>query len=196
MRRPPPNEDAQELDAVLRRRRQLGFASERLDHDGEGPDNAWRTDDERIFVLSCKNEKKPTSLLHKKDLSQLYIDAKWIEEHHPQLKQVLVMVHPSSEADEGLLTNGVYVLTTTGLGALVAAVRQMAEVISRADLTLSELEVEAGRLLKQSDLKVGRTDKCHDWTMEPGRRHERPRSAGKAFCMTGKTSGTNSFWPQ
>jgi hypothetical protein len=31
-------------------------------------------------------------------------------------------------------------------------VRQIAEALARADLTLSELEVEAGRLLKQYDL--------------------------------------------
>ncbi len=34
----------------------------------------------------------------------------------------------------------------------MAAVKQMAEMLVRADLTLSELEVEAGRLLEQLDL--------------------------------------------
>lgn len=130
----------------------LGFASERLDENGEGPDNVWRTDDERIFVLSCKNEKKPTSPLHKKDLSQLVIDAKWIEERYPQLKRILLLVHPSSEADEGLPTNGVFVLTTMGLSNLVAATKQLAESLAKTDLTESELEIEAGRLLTRLEL--------------------------------------------
>jgi hypothetical protein len=45
----------------------LGFASEWQDQDGEGPANVWRSDDERIIVISCKNERKLSSPVHKKD---------------------------------------------------------------------------------------------------------------------------------
>lgn len=132
----------------------LGFASERLDQEGEGPDNVWRTDDGRILVISCKNEKKPTSPLHKKDLSQLFIDAQWVEQHYAPLTQVLLLVHPSSEVDEGLPTQKVHALTVTGLSALVAATRQMADELARADLTRSELEAFAASFLDQHGLRL------------------------------------------
>lgn len=132
----------------------LGFASERMDYEGEGPDNAWRTDDQRILILSCKNEKNPGTPLHKKDLSQLMIDAKWLEERHPELKRVLLLAHPSSDADAGLPTDDIFVLTTMGLSSLVGAVRQMAMALASDERTLSESRVEAERLLKKYHLKT------------------------------------------
>jgi replicative superfamily II helicase len=131
----------------------LGFSSERIDAGtGEGPDNIWRTEDDTVFVLSCKNEKKQNSPLYKKDLSQLLVDAKWLEEKRPDLKQALVVVMPSTAVSEGLPTEGIYVLTLERLTAMVGAMRVMAGELVRENRTLSEREQLARKLLEKYKL--------------------------------------------
>lgn len=130
----------------------IGFASDRLDQEGEGPDNVWRTHDGRIFVISCKNRKGASKPLHKKDLSQLFVDAKWIEERFPKLGQMLLVAHPTEAADPGIPTEGVRALTFAGLSALVGAVKQMAESLVQAGTALAALEAEANLLLKKHRL--------------------------------------------
>ena len=131
----------------------LGFSSERLDVGGrEGPDNIWRTDDAQVFVVSCKNEKAASAPLHKKDLAQLFIDAKWVEANQPSLRQILVVAHPTATCDEHLPTQGVYALTIDGLSALLGATKVMAGELSRPQMTLSEREQLARTLLKKYEL--------------------------------------------
>ncbi|NUO64843.1 MAG: hypothetical protein HOQ34_14840, partial [Gemmatimonadaceae bacterium] len=133
----------------------LGFSSERLDRGANtGPDNVWRTDDGRIAVISCKNEKRQSAVLSKRDLAQLYLDAKWIEERHPDLKQILIVAHPSAAKSEHLPTEGVWALTTNGLSALVGATKVMAGELARSGGTPSELERKARELLKKYDLTM------------------------------------------
>ena len=52
------------------------------------------------------------------------------------------------------------------------------------------------RLPRRHPRQVGWTEKCHDREQNLDGDPKRPRSVGKAFCTTGRTSGTNNFWPQ
>jgi hypothetical protein len=131
----------------------LGFSSERLDRGtGRGPDIAWRTEGRDIFVISCKNEKKSESVTYKKDLAQLLIDAKWIEENYPELTRILVLVQAPSHAAEGLPTAGIHVLTLSRLNDLHAAVINMADTLARSELSLTELQRLTAKLLEKHSL--------------------------------------------
>jgi hypothetical protein len=102
--------------------RYLGFGSFREDDgSGEGPDNAWVTDVNRVFVLSCKNEKGNTTPLHKRDLGQLLVDTEWVKGHYETTDVFSVVVQPSANAAEQLPIDHVYVLTMDRLHEMVAA---------------------------------------------------------------------------
>jgi len=131
----------------------LGFSSDRLDRgSGTGPDNVWRTDDGRVFVISCKNEKSADSPLFKKDLQQLLIDAEWIKEQYPELRRVPVVIQPTAEAVTGLPLKDIRVLTFEGLGRIVAAVLTISGELAASSLTVDGLEGLAAKLLLKHSL--------------------------------------------
>jgi hypothetical protein len=131
----------------------LGFDSEKIDRGtGLGPDNTWRTSDNEVFVISCKNEKGASAPLHKKDLQQLLIDAKWIEENQASLKQTPVIIQPSDEASPGLPTAGISVLTIDCLGEIVSTYMSLAAELVRTDLEGDGLARFAGDLLAEHKL--------------------------------------------
>ena len=137
--------------------RYLGFGSFREDDgSGEGPDNAWVTDVNRVFVLSCKNEKGNTTPLHKKDLGQLLVDTEWVKTHYGTADVLSVVAQPSAKAAEKLPIEQVYVLTIDRLQQMVAALTTLYTALAESGLDIGGLEVRAADLLRDYDLTPDR----------------------------------------
>jgi hypothetical protein len=135
--------------------RYLGFGSFREDDgSGEGPDNAWVTDVNRVFVLSCKNEKGNTTPLHKRDLGQLLVDTEWVKSNYETTDVFSVVVQSSAKAAEQLPIDHVYVLTMDRLHEMVAALTTLYTTLVESGLDKGGLEARAAGLLK-------------DWSLTP-----------------------------
>lgn len=133
--------------------RLLGYDSERLDRgSGIGPDNVWRTGEGTVLVISCKSQKDPQSLLFKKDLQQLLIDAKWIEEHHPELERIPCIVMAGNVAKAGLPLRGIRLLQMERTLDVIGGLKRMAAELARADKDSAGLERLAARLLAREHL--------------------------------------------
>lgn len=133
--------------------RLLGYSSERIDRgSGVGPDNVWRTGEGSVFVISCKSKKGPDSPLFKKDLEQLLVDTKWIEESYPELKRVPCVVMAGNRAANGLPLRGIQLLQLDRLLDVVSALKRMAAELAVADTTHTGLGRLAAQLLDREHL--------------------------------------------
>ncbi|WP_430332746.1 DEAD/DEAH box helicase [Rhodococcus sp. ACT016] len=101
----------------------LGFDSTRPEKVyGTGPDNHWVLSDKRHAVIELKTG-ATTETIAKKDLDQLGGSVRWDQEHTAGVESLPVMVHPSRVPhDQGILVDGMRVVTPSKLEALKLAV--------------------------------------------------------------------------
>jgi hypothetical protein len=110
----------------------LGFTSTRPERfHGRGPDNLWALSVDRHTVIELKTGCE-TDFIAKSDMDQLGGSVRWDEEHHPGVRAVPVMVHPSRQYDgHGTVVPNMRVVTPLKLEELKRAVTEY--VVALAD---------------------------------------------------------------
>lgn len=129
----------------------LGFDSERYDKKGDGPDVYWLSSEGIGFVLEAKNEKNEENSLTKSEHGQLLVAMKWANDHHPDVKNVGVSVHPSAKADKIAYAEETLVLTN-------------ASAIRMKDRVIGCLRLLYGQPNLSSDLE----ERCQSYLMAEG----------------------------
>lgn len=133
----------------------LGFAAERHDQNGKGPDLLWILSDKKALVIEAKSRKQ-NSPLKKEEHGQLLVAGAWFEANYPGYEYLLVSVHPNNSATAVAEAEGSYALTSEKLAALVADARGLLREVCSAELPASELPALCSRLLEQSPIRHDR----------------------------------------
>jgi replicative superfamily II helicase len=134
----------------------LGFATERHDKNGEGPDVLWLLPSGEGFVIEAKSRKSHKNALTKDNHGQLLVAAEWFAKNYPQYKCVRVSVHPTNLATKAAAAGASHVLTYEKLGSLISDARVLIRSLCESQLSGAELEAECSRLLARSSLSAVR----------------------------------------
>lgn len=134
----------------------LGFASERHDDNGEGPDVLWLPPGEVGLVIEAKSRKKEKNALTKEDHGQLLIAAEWFKRNYPHYSCVRVSVLPDNRATRAAEADASHALTYETLAALVDEARVLLTKVCDSQLAGESLVIECQRHLDASHLTPDR----------------------------------------
>lgn len=134
----------------------LGFAAERFDNNGEGPDVLWLLPAKVGVVIEAKSRKKEKNALTKEDHGQLLVAAEWFKNNYPGCDCVRVSIHPQNKATKAAGASSSYALTYEKLTALICDARALLTKLCDSQLTGEDLEAECGQLLGKSSLAPNR----------------------------------------
>jgi len=133
----------------------LGFASERHDINGEGPDVLWLLPGKTGFVIEAKSRKTDKPLT-KREHGQLLVAAEWFGSNYPEYRCIKVSVHPNNKCTRAAGASTSYALTPDTLARLVDDCRGLLLMLSTCQGTEVELAAECSRLLGGSALQFDR----------------------------------------
>lgn len=133
----------------------LGFAAERHDQNGKGPDVLWVLSDRNALVIEAKSRKQ-NSALKKDEHGQLLVAGAWFAANYPDHEYLLVSVHPNNRATAVAEAEASYALTSKKLAALVADARELLREVCSSEIPASELPALCSRLLDQSPIRHDR----------------------------------------
>jgi replicative superfamily II helicase len=134
----------------------LGFATERHDNHGEGPDVLWLLPSREGLVIEVKSRKDDKNAFSKGQHGQLLVAAEWFSKNYPGYECIRVSVHPTNLATTAATAEASHVLTYEKLGALISDARVLIRTLCESQLTLNQLHVECTRLLAESPLHADR----------------------------------------
>lgn len=132
----------------------IGFASQRFDANGEGPDVLWLLPNRVGFVIEAKSRKKAKNALTKDQHGQLLVAAEWFKEHYPGYEHVRVSVHPQNLSTRAAVAGASHALTYEKLGKMISDARVLLSALCDSQCDEHELEMECERLLDHSDLRA------------------------------------------
>ena len=139
----------------------LGFDSDRHDRNGNGPDVYWLSGEGIGFVIEAKNEKDEEKPLTKSEHGQLLVAMKWADDHHPEVKNVGVSVHPSAIADKRAYAEDTLVLTNASAIKMKDCVISCLRLLYERPNLSSDLEERCQSYLIEKDLTP--TGICDSW---------------------------------
>lgn len=133
----------------------IGLSAERFEH-GEGPDVLWLLPDRIGLVIEAKSRKKEKNALTKDQHGQLLVAGEWFMRNYPGFQCIRVSVHPKNLATKAAEAKTSYVLTYEKLSELISDARALLIALCESQLSVSQLEVECSRLLRDSPLRAER----------------------------------------
>jgi replicative superfamily II helicase len=134
----------------------VGFATERHDDNGEGPDVLWLLPKKRALVIEAKSRKKAKNALTKDEHGQLLVAAEWFAKNYPEYQCKRVSVHPLNRATKAAVAGASHALTYEKLSSLVSDARSLLAGLCESQLSDDELVMECSRLLKNSTINAAR----------------------------------------
>jgi hypothetical protein len=132
----------------------LGFAAERPEKYGKGPDVLWLLTPKLGLVLEAKSRKNEDNPLSKEEYGQLLTSLEWFKHHYPEARGVGAVVAPNKKLSERSVANEAMVLTLARLAELTVSARQLLEALCQASsLHRTALIQRAEQLLAKHQLK-------------------------------------------
>lgn len=128
----------------------LGFAAERHDSNGEGPDVLWLLPGKIGLVIEAKSRKKEKNALTKEEHGQLLVAAEWFAKNYSGYECVRVSVHPQNRATKAAVAGASHALTYEKLASMIVDTRTLLEQLSESQLAEDSLITECERLLIDS----------------------------------------------
>lgn len=134
----------------------IGFATERFDRQGYGPDVLWLLPSKTGLVIEAKSRKRKDSAFTKKDHGQLLVSAEWFRRNYHGYECVRVSVHPTNRARGVAMAGDSYALTYEKLAAVVSDTRALLTNLCETQLSMEELKRECSHVLGESPLRGDR----------------------------------------
>lgn len=131
----------------------LGFAAERFDENGEGPDVLWILPDKYGFVIEAKSHKQRKNCLNKKDHGQLLVASEWFKKHYPDYNCIRVSLLPDNKATQAATADLSYALTFANLADLLSELRILISKLLDSQISMEALETKCEQLLNSSNLR-------------------------------------------
>jgi tetratricopeptide (TPR) repeat protein len=130
----------------------LGFATDRFDVQGVGPDVLWLLPSRVGLVIESKSRKHKKNALTKEQHGQLLVAAEWFSQQYPEFRGLRVSVHPKNRATKAAVAGASHALTYEKLAALVSEARTLLLALCESQLAGSELVAECSHRLEKSPL--------------------------------------------
>jgi hypothetical protein len=127
----------------------LGFASERHDDNGVGPDVLWILPEQIGLVIEAKSRKKEKNALTKEEHGQLLVAAEWFEKNYPGYSYFRISIHPKNKATKAAVAGASHALTYENMDLLIADIRHFLTELCDSQLPFEGLVVECEKLLSK-----------------------------------------------